>query len=95
MTAISSSAQVQRRDDLLANDLSESETVMLDIAGGNYYGLRDVGKAIWAHLESSVTVDDLCERLVEQFDVEPDVCRRETIAFLEILFERGLIVVTP
>jgi hypothetical protein len=95
MTAIPASARVQRRDDLLANDLSESETVMLDIAGGNYYGIRDVGKAIWGHLESSVTVDGLCERLVEQFDVEPDVCRRETIAFLESLHERGLIVVTP
>ena len=95
MTAIPSGAQLQRRADLLANDLSESETVMLDIAGGSYYGLRDVGKAIWNQLESSVTVDALCERLVEQFEVEPDVCRKETIAFLEILYERGLIVVTP
>lgn len=95
MTAIPSGAQVQRRDDLLANDLSESETVMLDITGGNYYGIKDVGKAIWDHLESPLTVDALCERLVEQFDVEPEVCRRETTAFIESLHERGLIVVAP
>ncbi len=95
MTAIPSGAQVQRRHDLLANDLSESETVMLDIAGGNYYGIKDVGKAIWDHLESSVTVDVLCERLIEQFDVEPEVCRKEATAFLETLHARGLIVVTP
>lgn len=95
MTALPQGAQWQRRNDLLANDLSESETVMLDIAAGNYYGFKDVGKAIWDHLESSLSVDGLCERLVEQFDVEPEVCRRETIAFLETLYERGLIVVTP
>lgn len=94
MTIIPEGARLQRRHDLLANDLSESETVMLDIAGGNYYGLRDVGKAIWSHLQSSVTIDALCERLMEQFEVEPDVCRKETIAFLEKLHERGLIVVT-
>jgi hypothetical protein len=41
-----------------------------------------------------VTVDVLCDRLLEQFDVDPDTCRRETTAFLEKLYERGLIVVT-
>jgi hypothetical protein len=94
MTAISADALVQRRGDLLANDLSATETVMLDVAGGSYYGLRDVGNAIWGHLESPVTVDVLCDRLLEQFDVDPDTCRRETTAFLEKLYERGLIVVT-
>ncbi len=95
MTGIPSGAQVQRRAELLANDLSESEMVMLDITGGTYYGIKDVGKAIWDHIESPVTVDDLCERLVEQFAVEPEVCRKETTAFIESLHERGLIVVTP
>ena len=61
MTAISADARVQRRGDLLANDLSPTETVMLDVAGGNYYGLRDVGKAIWDHLQSPMRVNELCD----------------------------------
>jgi hypothetical protein len=92
MTSISADTVVQRRSDLLANDLSATETVMLDVAGGSYYGLRDVSKAIWDNLESPVTVDALCERLEKQFDVDPETCRRETTAFLEKLYERGLIV---
>ena len=52
MTAISAGAVVQRRSDLLANDLSATETVMLDVAGSNYYGLKDVGRSsgtAWTH----------------------------------------------
>jgi hypothetical protein len=94
MTAISAGAVVQRRSDLLANDLSATETVMLDVAGSSYYGLKDVGKVIWDYLDSPMSVDALCERLLTQFGVDADTCRRETTAFLETLYERGLIVVT-
>jgi hypothetical protein len=82
---------VKRREDLLANNLSETEAVVLDVDAGSYFGLRSVGKAIWDHLEEPVTVGALCERLREQFDVDPETCLRETTAFLEVLHERGLI----
>jgi hypothetical protein len=94
MTGISPDARVRRRDDLLANDLSDTEIVMLDVAESSYYGLKDVGKAIWDLLEQPVTVSALCDRLGEQFEVDPETCRVETVAFLERLSERGLIEVT-
>lgn len=94
MTALSAGAVVQRRGDLLANDLSVTETVMLDVEGSSYYGIKDVGRVIWDHLESPIRVDALCERLLSQFDIDPETCRAETTAFLETLDERGLIVVT-
>lgn len=94
MTNFSSDTTVQRREDLLANDLSSSEIVMLDVAEGTYYGLKDVGKLIWSHLESPIKVDELCDRLMDEFDVDPDVCRRETVAFLESLDERGLVILS-
>jgi hypothetical protein len=95
MTAIEADTLVQRRDDLLANDLSPTETVMLDVAGGSYYGLKNVSKAIWDNLETPLTVRELCDRLLSQFEVDPDICRQETTAFLEKLNERGLIVAKP
>lgn len=95
MSGFDAETLVHRRNDLLANDLSPTETVMLDVAGGSYYGLKDVGKAIWDHLETPVTVERLCEMLIDQFEVDADMCRRETTAFLEKLHERGLIIVAP
>ena len=94
MTTIAADTIVQRRPDLLANELSESETVILDVDGGVYYGLKGVGKAIWDHIEAPVRVDALCERLSTLFEVDPETCRRETTAFLETLRDRGLIDAT-
>ncbi|MDO5499586.1 MAG: PqqD family peptide modification chaperone [Propionibacteriaceae bacterium] len=94
MSEISSKTTVQRRSDLLANDVSESETVMLDITAGSYYGLRDVSKAIWDRLAAPVSVDELCEDLMAEFDVDRPTCERETIGFLNQLRERGLVVIT-
>ena len=93
MTSIPAGARLTRRGDLLANDLSDSETVMLDVAGGSYYGVKDVAKAIWDLLESPITFDTLCERLGEQFDVDAQTCRTETEAFLSTLQQQGLLVV--
>jgi hypothetical protein len=94
MTGIPAGALIRRRDDLLANELSERETVMLDVADGTYFGLQDVGKVIWDHLDGPLTLEELCERLVDQFDVDVDTCRRETSAFLESLHAQGLLIVS-
>jgi hypothetical protein len=93
VAAIPQGATVRRREDLLANDLSDSETVMLDMSAGTYFGVRDVGKVIWDRLSSPMTLDGLCESLVLEFDVDEPTCRRETRAFLEQLDERGLLEV--
>ena len=95
MTAISLETVVQRRGDLLANDLSENETVMLDVAGGSYYGLKSVGKAIWEIIDEPKKVQEICDRLLQDFEVDADVCRRETLSFLERLDERGLLLSSP
>lgn len=91
MAAIAPASIVQRRDHTLSTDLSESETVMLDIERGMYFGLQDVGKVIWEQLEQPRTVGSICDRLVHQFEVEPETCRSEVVAFLAQLHEEGLI----
>jgi hypothetical protein len=93
MSAIPSTAVVQRQSHLLANELSDSEAVMLDIESGTYFGLRDVAKAIWDRLEQPIRVEDLCSRLVAQFEVDPATCRREVDAFLLDLYTKGLLEV--
>jgi hypothetical protein len=94
MSGISPDAVVQRRGDLLANDLSSTEIVMLDVAEGSYYGLKDAGKAIWDLLGEPIVVSELCDRLVMQFDVDAETCRIETLAFLEQMSARGLITIS-
>jgi hypothetical protein len=84
---------VRRRDELLANDLSDTETVMLDIERGSYFGVQEVGKAIWDQLESPTTIEDICTRLMAEFEVDADTCREQVEAFLVDLLEHRLIEV--
>jgi hypothetical protein len=91
MSAIPPTARVQRRGHLLANELSDSEAVMLDIESGTYFGLRNVGKAIWDRLERPVKVEDLYAELMEEFEVDPATCRTDVDSFLADLDAKGLL----
>jgi hypothetical protein len=93
VSSISAGSLVSRRDQPLVNDLSDTETVMLDIEQGRYFGLQDVGKVIWDALATPTTVDGICDQLIERFDVEIETCRREVSDFLEHLLRHSLIEV--
>jgi hypothetical protein len=93
MASFSSGEVVSRRTQPLTNDLSDTETVMLDVERGSYFGLQNVGKVIWEELAAPTTLDQLCERLMAQFDVDAVTCRREVGAFLEELRQARLIEV--
>jgi hypothetical protein len=67
------------------------ETVILDLASGQYFALDGVGSAIWRHLQTPCTFGALCDRLQEEYDVSPSRCRTEVSALLEDLAQRGLV----
>jgi len=66
---------------------------MADIDKGKYYGLNDIGAAIWKNLETKISVEDLCNRLCESYEVTTEQCSVEVLTFLEDLESRGLISV--
>lgn len=69
----------------------DGEKVMLDIESGKYYNLGKVGGAIWDLLEQPITVAQLVDQLMSQYDVERDVCEQQVLAFLKQLSAEGLI----
>jgi hypothetical protein len=71
----------------------DGEIVILSLEDGVYYGLDPVGARIWALVQQPCTLRKLLEVLLAEFDVEPEVCRSETLALLENLAGRGLIEV--
>ena len=91
MTTISNQATVVRRDQVVANDLNESETVMLDIEKGVYFGVHGVGKVIWDRLAEPTTLDALVGDLVQEYAVDDATCRAEVVTFLGELHDQGLV----
>ena len=85
---------VRRKGDWLSAKVGD-ELVMMSVEKGRYVGFAEVGARIWELLETPQTVDDLCARLVEEFDVTPDVCRAEVETFLKELEEHGAAALDP
>lgn len=71
----------------------EDELVMFDVNAGQYYGLNNVATAVWNHLETKKTVDELAQALTSEFDISIEECRKELLEFLPELEEKGLIEV--
>lgn len=90
--AISMKSKIIRSSHPVA-ELVDDELVMADIEAGKYYGLNDIGTAIWKKIETKISVEDLCKQLCETYAVAPEQCSAEVIAFLKDLESRKLIFV--
>ena len=67
------------------------ERVLLDLATETYYGLDEVGARFWSVLTAAATIDDGVSVLLGEYDVAPDVLRRDVSTLLSSLAERGLV----
>jgi len=63
---------------------------------GNYYELNEIGGFIWSLLQANkiMSVEELQERILNEFDVEESVCQKELKLFLESMLHEKLIETT-
>jgi hypothetical protein len=60
-------------------------TVLLDVNGGMYYTLNEVGGRVWDLLGEGLTMRAIVERLVEEYDVPLDRLDADVRALLDRL----------
>ncbi len=87
---IGSETLVTRSEEPVAVEVDRT-VVMMSVDQGMYFGLEGVGPKIWALLEQPRSVRQLCEALMSEFEVAPEVCRREVGSFLEELRRAQLV----
>lgn len=85
---------IHRDGDWLAANVGD-ELVMMSAAKGNYIGLSAVGARIWELIETPRTIEELCDRLVAEYDVDPATCRAEVDAFLTTLGQHNAVRIDP
>jgi Coenzyme PQQ synthesis protein D (PqqD) len=58
---------------------------MLHLESGIYYGLNDVGNSVWKMIPEPKRVGEILEALLQEYDVEREVCERDLMALLKDL----------
>ena len=90
---ISFSDRVTVPDDVLISQLQE-ESVILNLDSERYYGLDDVGTRFLSILTTSESIEAAYDRLREEYEVDPQVLRKDLLALVKKLIEQGLIEIS-
>jgi len=67
------------------------ETVILDLATGTYFGLDPVGARIWELLGEGKTLAEVCDRMLEEYEVAREELERDTLKLAQDLVAQGLV----
>jgi hypothetical protein len=74
----------------ISSDLA-GEAAIIDFKSGSSYGLDEVGATIWKLIAEPRTVSEICDAVVAEYEVDPEVCERDVLALLGKLAASGLI----
>jgi len=73
----------------------DGEMVLLDMESENYFGLDEVGTAIWQAIQEHGNLQEVFDELLKQYDVESEVLEHDLADFIGKLVESGLVEVIP
>ena len=90
---ISPSTKVVRKKDILCSDLGSNDpsVVVLDAERSVYFGMESVAGRIWELIAEKRRVEDVVIDLVEEYEINPLDCERDTLSFLKTLGDKGLV----
>jgi len=71
----------------------DGEMVLLDMESENYFGLDEVGTAIWQAMQEKGTLKEVFDVLSEQYEVEPEMLEKDLSDFVGKLVKSGLLKV--
>ena len=67
------------------------ETVILDVATGTYFGLDTVGARIWELMAEERTLAEICDLMLEEYEVSRDELEGDLKRLAQDLADQGLI----
>jgi hypothetical protein len=91
---ITTASVVVAAKDQISCDLA-GEAVVLNLETGIYFGLDEVGASVWRLLERPVSVREICDALMKQYDVERARVETDVVELLTEMMKEGLVAVVP
>ena len=84
----------RRRADVMFTSV-DGEVLALDVARGQCYGMNEVASRVWELLEQPRTIEDLCDKLVPDYDIAAGQCASEIATLIEQFQADGLVEPHP
>ena len=67
------------------------EAVILSMKNGKYYGLNPVASRIWELIQIPISVDEIENAILLEYEVESEVCKQAVAVFLKQMVAEKLI----
>ncbi len=82
--------KVAVKKDVLVQEMGK-ELVLLNLDSEEYFGLDDVGNAMWNCLSETGSLQLAYDRLIEQYDIDPATLKQDFLTLVEKLIEHNLV----
>ena len=90
---VSERSTVVAARDQVSSDLG-GEVAILDLTGGVYYGLDEVGSRIWELVQKPIVIEQIQATIIEEYDADGERVEQDVRAFLQQLADEGLVEIT-
>lgn len=81
---------ITRNEDIFTGQIDD-ELVMVSINSGSYFVLNSTALRIWELLDAPLSISEICDKLINEYDIDPHACQTEVVKFVEILEEKQII----
>jgi hypothetical protein len=83
------------RSPQLVHSAVDGEISMMHVETGKYYGLASVGAKIWGLLAEPMTVQAICDRLMNEYRIDRATCEADVLRFAERMAAEGVVTTVP
>jgi hypothetical protein len=90
MIDISEATRISRNPAILAVEV-DSETVMMSIDAGRYYGLDDIGTVIWTRIDPPCSFGDLVDGLAMEYEADRVTIASDVRALLDRMVQQDVV----
>lgn len=85
------STRLRAPESVILRTFDDGESVLLHLETEQYFGLNPVGTRMWSVLTQADSIDHAFQQLQEEYEVEPDVLRRDLDELIVQLLEHRLL----
>ena len=87
---VSFASRVTTPDGVLMRQI-DNEAVILNLNSELYFGLSAVGTRMWTMLTSQPAIQIAFDKLLDEYDVDPDRLRQDMLSLITELEQHGLV----